>query len=75
MTSVTAARGPGGHGRGAMKSDSQSATAQPDWTYSVQKPAIFSAVWMLYMLSKLSIPIAVVCLLAAAKYMGWVDFN
>ena len=58
-----------------MKFDSQSAAAQPDWTYSVQKPVLFSPVWVLYMLSKLSIPIAIVCLLAAAKYTGWVDFN
>jgi hypothetical protein len=59
-----------------MKFDSQSAAAaQPDWTFSVQKPAIFSPVWVLYILSKLAIPIAVVCLLAGAQYIGWVDFN
>jgi hypothetical protein len=58
-----------------MKFDSQSAAAQPDWTYSVQKPVIFSPVWVLYLLSKLSIPIAVVALVATAKYIGWVDFT
>jgi len=60
----------------AMKFDSQSnAAAQPDWTYSVQRPAIFSAVWLLYMLSRLSIPIAIVGVIAAAKYLGWIDID
>jgi len=59
-----------------MKFDSQThAVARPDWTYSVQRPEIFSPVWVLYMLSKLSIPIAVVGVLAAAKYLGWVAFD
>jgi hypothetical protein len=60
----------------AMKFDSQArAAARPDWTYSVQKPEIFSPVWMLYLLSRLSIPLSVICVLAAAKYLGWVEFN
>jgi hypothetical protein len=59
-----------------MKFDSQArGAAQPDWTYSVQKPVLFSPLWVLYLLSKLSIPLSIVCLLAAAKYLGWVDLN
>jgi hypothetical protein len=75
VTSVTAFRIERAHPRG-MKFDSQSnAAARPDWTYSVQKPAIFSAVWVLYLLSKLSIPIAIAGVLFAAKCLGWVEFN
>ena len=59
-----------------MKFDSQSQTAaQPDWTYSVQKPVIFSPLWLLYLLSKLSIPLAIVGVIAAAKWLGWIDLN
>lgn len=59
-----------------MKFDSQSrAAAQPDWTYSVQKPVIFSPLWLLYLLSKLSIPLAIVGVIAAAKWLGWIDLN
>ena len=60
----------------AMKFDSQShGAAQPDWSYSVPKPEIFSPLWVLYLLSKLSIPLSVIGVLAAAKYLGWVEFN
>ncbi len=75
VTRVTARRCARGHLRGNMKSDSQSNAAPPDWTYSVQRPQIFSPVWVLYLLSRLSIPIAVVAVLAAAKWLGWIEFD
>jgi len=56
-----------------MKVDTQSrGAAAPDWTYSVQKPELFSPLWLLYLLSKLSIPIAIAVVLGVAKYLGWV---
>jgi hypothetical protein len=59
-----------------MKFGSQShAAAQPDWTHSVQKPDFLSPLWVLYMLSRLSIPISIIGVLAAAKYLGWVELN
>ena len=59
-----------------MRYDSQSnAAARPDWTHTVQKPELFSPLWVLYILSRLSIPIAIVGVIAAAKWLGWVEFN
>jgi len=59
-----------------MRTNSQSrAAAPPDWTYSVQKPELFSPLWVLYLLSKLSIPIAIVAVVAAAKWLGWIELN
>ena len=76
VTSVTAVRIAQAHGPAAMKFDSESRTAAPpDWTYSVQKPVIFTPLWVLYLLSKLSVPIAIVCVIAAAKWLGWVELN
>jgi len=59
----------------AMNLDPQSRTARPEWTYSVQAPQILSPLWMLQVLSWLGIPIAIVSLIAAANYLGWVEFN
>jgi hypothetical protein len=75
VTTVTALRSPGGHRPAAMKFDTDSRAGAPDWTYSVQKPRIFSPLWVLYLLSKLSIPIAIVGVLAAAKWLGWIELN
>ena len=76
VTSVTAVMFAGAHRPGAMKFNSQGrGAAQPDWTHSVQKPEIFSPLWVLYMLSRLSIPLAIVGVVAAAKWLGWVEFN
>ena len=59
-----------------MKFDSQcNNAAPPDWTYSVQKPVLFSPLWLLYLLSKLSVPIAIAALVIAARHFGWVEFN
>jgi len=58
-----------------MKFDSSSCSApRPDWTYSVQAPRILSPLWLLERLAALSIPIAVIALVAAAKYLGLIDF-
>jgi len=76
VTSVTAVRMARAHRPGAMKFDSQSRGApRPDWTYSVQPPKIFSAVWVLYLLSRLSVPLAVIGVLAAAKWLGWIELD
>ncbi len=76
VTGVTAAEGARDHLRGVMKFDSQSnAAARPDWTHSVPKPETFSAVWLLYILSRLSMPIAIVAVIAAAKWLGWIELN
>jgi hypothetical protein len=76
VTAVTAVIAAGAHGPGAMKFDSQgTGAAPPDWTYSVQKPVIFSPLWVLYMLSKLSIPIAIIGVIAAARYLGWIALD
>lgn len=76
VTSVTAAGIARAHRPGAMKFDSQSRAApRPDWTYSVQPPQILSPLWVLHLLSRLSMPIAIVCVIAAAQWLGWIELN
>ena len=57
-----------------MKSNSHCHAARPDWTYSVQAPAILSPLWVLERLAMLSVPLAGLGLFAFAKYLGIVDF-
>ncbi len=75
VTAVTAAGRSRAHRPTVMKIDTQSHGAAPDWTYSVPKPQIFSPLWLLYLLSKLSIPIAIVGVLAAAQWLGWIELH
>ena len=53
------------------ESSSYAATAaRPAWTYSVQSPQILSPLWVLERLAGLSVPIAGLCLLSFAHYLG-----
>ena len=54
------------------ESNCHAATARPDWTYSVQSPRILSPLWVLERLAGLSLPIAGLCLLSFAHYLGLV---
>ena len=45
------------------------AAARPDWTYSVQAPAVLSPLWVLERLAMLSVPLAGLGLFAFAKYL------
>ncbi|HEV3176816.1 MAG TPA: hypothetical protein VGZ72_12555 [Stellaceae bacterium] len=59
-----------------MESNSQSSAApRPDWTYSVPPPRTLSALWLFERLVGLSIPIAVLTLLAAAKYLDLITLQ
>ncbi len=57
----------------AMKYEDQhrtSASARPAWTYSVQTPRTLSLLWVLERLASLSIPIALIALMALASHFG-----
>ena len=56
------------------ESNGHTATARPDWTYSVQSPRILSPLWVLERLASLSVPIAGLGVIAAAKYLGLIAF-
>ena len=58
-----------------MEYEARSTSAvRPDWTYSVPPPQTLSALWMLERLAGLSVPLAGLALLAAARYFEWVTF-
>ena len=57
------------------ESNCHTATARPDWTYSVQSPQILSPLWVLERLAGLSVPIAGLCFLGFAHYLGLVSLT
>ena len=59
-----------------MKYESSSyAAPRAEWTYSVQAPQILSPLWVLERLAGLSLPIAGLCLLGFAHYLGFVSLS
>jgi hypothetical protein len=51
------------------------AADRPDWTYSVPAPRTYSPLWVLERLAALSVPLALVAVIAIAVGFGYISLN